>query len=170
MFTVEFIIASICNFLFSAVVSSIITKIQLSYYYKIKAQRLMDKLIKLSDIFIQTYDKFETYLDKNIKKKEFIPLLKKRGLINEDYIIISFNGNKPDEKIDSIEMLRWNLLSLGKSIYNIDEILKMYSDIGVENIEKYCKFSQQFEKLKRICTFYDSKDRVVIVNPVCKKS
>ena len=101
--------------------------------------------------FINTFDMFEKFLVKNISDDEFIPMVKKEGIITGDFVEIPY-GSYYKWPIYSQYMLKRILLLSGKIAFDLGENYNKYLKVRFEEIDNYSEFSKRFMKLKSICS------------------
>ena len=135
-------------------------------YYKSLIESDNNELKILMEKFIEIFDRFEKYFDKEMSGTEFLTELKSKGLIDEEETInipVGTYGFKMPV-YDTLELRQFLHLS-GELIYEKADLMKMWHNTKIEQIDIYEEFSRKFQELNSICTKHLKKEKEIDVYP-----
>ena len=135
-------------------------------YYKSLIESDNNELKILMEKFIEIFDRFEKYFDKEMSGTEFLTELKSKGLIDEEETI-NIPVGTDDFKMPVYDTweLRQFLYFSGELIYEKADLMKMWHKTKIEQIDIYEEFSKRFQELNLICTKHLKKEKEIVVYP-----
>lgn len=107
------------------------------------------ELYNMMNDFIEFYDKYELYFDKDMNREEFIEDLKHKGFIKEDFVMVPFGDKRYSVPADDTRLLRKFLYDDGELILDIGENDREI--LRIEEIDNYGEFSKKWDALRRTC-------------------
>lgn len=120
-----------------------------------------EELIQLMKNFIETYNQFEQFLDKDISIQEFIPLMHQKEITTDNYVYIPF-GSKLKLPVNSLDFLLIFFYYSGELIFTLGENFNKRYEQKFEQIENYKDFSEKFIKVKKYYTEMKHKSEKII--------
>ncbi len=132
-------------------------------YFRKRNEEYKNEITDQIKVFLIFYNKFERYLDKEMRHDEFIAELKLKELIepDEDVIIIPYGYDGFLMPVRDTFDLRYVLRLVGESIYEKDDLFNRQYKVKLEQLEIYCEFSKKFRELNLICSKHARKEKEI---------
>lgn len=151
--------------LVGAAIGVILTMILFKRLNKESKKRLRkereEELIQLMKNFIETYNQFEQFLDKDISISEFIPLVHQKEITTEKYVYVPFGLNFKIP-VSSLDFLIISFYYSGELIFALGENFNKKYEKEFEQIENYKEFSEKFIKVKKCFTKMEYKTEKIM--------
>ena len=136
----------------------------IQWFYKKQIEDRKAELTVQVKGFIEIFDKFEMYLDKNLEKEEFLSNAKAKNLLDEDSLWIPLDSYGFKLQVRDTWDLRRVLYLCGDLIYERADLANRLYGLKFEEVEGYDDFSIKFEKLNLICSKHARKVKEIIIS------
>ena len=132
-------------------------------YFRKRNEEYKNEITDQIKVFLLFYNKFERYLDKEMRHDEFFAELKLKELVepDEDVINIPFGCAGLTLSVRDTFDLRYVLRVIGETIYEKDDLFNQQYKVKVEQLEIYCEFSKKFRELNLICSKHARKEKEI---------
>lgn len=136
----------------------------IQWFYKNRIKDCKAELTVQIKEFIEIFDKFEMYFDKNMEEEEFFTILKAKGLLDEDSLWIPLDSYDFKMQVRNTWDLRRILYLCGDLIYERADLANQLYGLRFDQVEDYDVFSIKFEKLNLICSKHARKEKEIIIS------